>query len=321
MGTQESDAACVELTADIGVFLVMGSLLGEQVLCYTEINETAVLLAGARTESLARRANAPYVTLSGDVDERAAEFVAEMEALGVLEGEVIGVQGSVDVSETNFNAVVDAFRNAGYDVEEGLLGDNDDDLVETARQQDLVYERFVEAGVTTTVSTTGVPLAMVNAVNAGYQSDQWLLYTTMSGRALRDAGVDPMYLDGAYGLATTLTGTTSLPDMANDPLVRDCVDDLVARTGHEVYFDLDAETNDLPTALAACAGALILEQALWNAGPDLTNESFQAGVEAIGDIDVPGFFGVDFGPGDLGGAEQYFPVRFDGPTATWSLLD
>ena len=45
-----------------------------------------------------------------------------------------------------------------------------------------------------------------------------------------------------------------------------------------------------------------LEAGLTNAGPDLTNQSLQAGHEAIGPIDLPGHFDATIGPDDYGAA-------------------
>ena len=321
VGTDEADATCVELTEDKEIFVVIGQSLGEGIFCYIELHETAAVMAGTMVESRLERAKAPYATTSGSAADRQARFVAEMERLGLLEDAVIGVTGSVDVSEDNFRAVVKAFNDAGYDVVEGLIGDNDDDLVETARQQEVIYERMIEAGVNVTVSTTGVPLAMANAVDAGYETDQWLLATTMSARGLRDAGVDPMYIDGAYGMAATATGTAGYTALFDDPLVKACVEDIEARTGREIPRTDDVEINDFGATISACAIAEILERALLNAGPNLTNDTFQAGLEAIGPIDLPGRTDSRLEPGHMGASDGLITVRFDGAAGVWEAVE
>ncbi|MDH5238926.1 MAG: hypothetical protein OEW85_15050, partial [Acidimicrobiia bacterium] len=212
VGSVEQEAACIELTEDVGVFVLVGATIGDSVLCYTEQHETAVVVAGARSEDRERRARAPYATLTGASAERARAFVEEMEALGVLDGATVGVVGSADVDEATYRTVFDAFVDAGYDPVPGLIGANQDDLVESANEQDVIYERMETEGVNVTVETTGVPLSMANAVETGYQTDQWLFYAIMSGTALRDAGVDLAYLDGAYGVANSLVGTSAQPD-------------------------------------------------------------------------------------------------------------
>ena len=321
VGTDEADAACVELTEDEQVFVVVGSTLGESIFCFIELHETAAVMAGSMFQYRLDRARAPYVTTGGDIADRMDTFVAEMEAVGVLEGATVGIVGSVDVSEDNYREAVRAFTDAGYEVVEGLLGDNDEDLTETARQQDVIFERMTEAGVTVTVDTTGVPLSIANAVSAGYQTDQWLLTTTMSGRGLRDAGVDTMFLDGAYGVAATTVGTTGYEATFDDPLVKECVEDIEARTGRTIPRTDDAEINDFSTVISSCAIADILEQGLLNAGPNLTNETFLAGLEAIGPIELPGRTDSRIEPGHMGASDGLTTVRFDGAEGTWSPVE
>lgn len=321
VGVTEQEAACIALTEDAEIFVLTGATIGDSILCYTEQHETAAVVAGARSEERVERARAPYVTVTGSSAERARAFVAEMEALGILDGATIGVTGAVDVDEATYHTVFDAFVDAGYDPVPGLIGGNQDDLAESANEQAVIYQRMVAEGVDVTVDTTGVPLVMANAIDAGYESEQWLLYALMSGTGLRDANVDLDYIDGAYAVANSLVGTVAQPDLRDDPTVDACLDDLDARTGREVVLDLDAPVNDLSSYLAACSMAAILEQGLRNAGPDLTNESFQAGLEAIGEIDLPGYENSFLGPGHLGATDHLHLVQFDAANGVWELVD
>ena len=320
VGTTEADAACVELTEDHEVFVVVGATLGDGVLCYTELHETAAVVVGGMTEERKARARAPYATVSNETAERSEAFVAAMDELGLLEGKTIGVTGSIDVSEDAYDFTMDALRDAGYDPIGGLTGDNNDDLGASARDAELVYERFRTSGVDVTVSTTGVPLAMANAISAGYETDQWLLLTSMTARGLRAEGVDPFYIDGAYSVNLTPIGTTAQPAMADDPIVSACVDDMEARTGRELPYELDVEISNIGSALAACSFASILEAALINAGPDLTNDTFQAGLEAIGPIDLAGYPNGFLGPGDLSASSTFGTTRFDAAAGVWEPI-
>ncbi|MCH7790022.1 MAG: hypothetical protein IH940_11365, partial [Acidobacteria bacterium] len=228
----------------------------------------------------------------------------------------------ISVSENPFRqARSRALRDLGFDPIEGLTGDNDADLLQSANEADIVYERFRSAGVTVAVSTTGVPLEMANAIAANYTTDQWGLRTSMSGTALSDAGVEAAYIDGAISVAETPVGTALQPSMADDPMVAACVDDVEQRTGRSFSYDLDVEVNDIGAALAACSIATVLERALTDAGPDLTNETFGSALEGIGDIDLPGRSGAHFGPGDLSGGGEFTTIRFDAATELWNPVD
>lgn len=320
VGPDGADAACLELTQDHEVFLVVGATLNEQILCITELNETAAIVASGLNEERLGRAKAPYATVLGSQESRSAGFVAAMEEAGLLEGK-IGVMGFVDVSESAYRAVVGALRDAGYDPVEGLIGGNAEDLAATAREQARIYERMKDEGVEITISTTGVPLEIANARDAGYESDQWLLYTSMTGRGLRDEGVPTEYLDGAYAVNNSPTGTSAQPELANDPAAAACLDDLRARTDHPLPYDLEAEINNINSALLTCAMAIIIEKALTNAGPVLTNDSLQAGIEAIGDLELPGYLDASLGPGDYGAAKGLRLIRFDGETGIWHEVE
>jgi branched-chain amino acid transport system substrate-binding protein len=321
VGSTEADEACVKLTEDEQVFVVVGVALNEQILCFTDIHETAAVVAGGMNDERLGKARAPYVSLVEADAGRAARFVDIMTEAGVIEGQRIGVIGSKDVTESGFRNMVQAFRDAGYDPVEGLIGGNAEDLAESAREQGLIYQRMQDAGVTVAVSTTGVPLEIANAFDAGYEPDQWLLSTSMTGRGLTDAGVPHEYLDGALAVVNTPTGTSAQPALADDPLASACLDDLRARTDHPLPYSLDPPVNNIATALASCAIASIVEAGLTNAGPDLTNDSFQAGLEAIGSIDLPGYTDATIGPGDVGAAKGLTLVRFDGATGVWVPVD
>lgn len=321
VGSTSFDEACVELTQDEEVFVVLGQALEDQVLCLIELNATAALMVAGMADPILERSNAPYATLWAAYETQATNLVALVEAEGVLEGATIGVVGSADTGVIEYRTIVEAFLDAGYDVVEGLIGDNDTDLTETARDQALVYERMKEAGVDFTVSTTGVPLEIFNAQSENYETDQWLLTVVMSSSGLVDAGVDLDYLDGALAVVNTPIATAAQETMGDDPDVAACVDMLEADTGHDLHYELDVASNDLASGIYACALSRILEAALTAAGPELTNDSFADALASIGPIDLAGYFEASLSPDDLGAATGLRLARFDAGTGAWQLLD
>ena len=278
-------------------------------------------MVASMTDERVARARAPYATANNQTEERPQAFVAALDELGVLDGRTIGVYGSVDVSAETYEATLEALRAAGHEPVEGLTGDNNEDLASTAREAAVVYERFRTAGVDLTFEATGVPLSIRNALDAGYETEQWALVLSMSTTALQAEGLDPAVLDGAYSVNLTPVGTSLQPSMADDPLVAACVDDLEARTGRTISYELGLETNDILAAISACAVVAVLEAGLVNAGPDLTNDSLQAGLEAIGEIELPGLTGASLGPGDLSAASDFLTIRFDAGVGEWVPID
>ena len=102
-------------------------------------------------------------------------------------------------------------------------------------------------------------------------------------------------------------------------LIAACVDDVSARTGEKIPYGLGTETS-LNGVINACSMAAILEAGLLNAGPDLNHETFQAGLEAIGDIDLPGYTNAHLGPGDMDAANSLTIVGLDAGLAAWVPL-
>jgi hypothetical protein len=70
VGTAASDAACVELTEDEDVFMVIGFFLDDGVLCPLGTHQTAVI-GGAMSPERLRRAQAPWVTNEAGTDLQA----------------------------------------------------------------------------------------------------------------------------------------------------------------------------------------------------------------------------------------------------------
>lgn len=321
IGAEAADEACVALTEDEEVFLTFGAMLQDSVLCYTEVHESAVINFSGRTEEREERAEAPYVTLLATQSVLAADFVTMMEARGVFEGKTIGVLGSVDADEQAYVDLFDAFVDAGYDPVPGLIGANQDDLAASESDQALILERFTTEGVDVTVSATGLPIVLANAVQAGYQTEQWVFSSLPDGRELADGGVDPAYIASAVGATASPVGTSAQPTLDEDPAVAACLDQLDAATGRTADLALDVSPNDLSSYLFACAGAVILERALTAAGPELDYVSLQAGFESIGDFELAGFGPANLSAGSLGAIDTFSYVEFDHETGVWNFVE
>ncbi|MEM7143347.1 MAG: hypothetical protein AAF548_20190 [Actinomycetota bacterium] len=321
VGATEADQVCVELTEDEEVFLVLGRLRDDQVLCFTETYETAAFTLRGMTESRLERSAAPYVTIAGVEEERIATIIGLMDDLGVLGDATIGVTGSAGANQSNFDAALAELRNLGYDPTDALSGETGDDVSESEREAELLYERLKQAGVDTAIATTGVANEIAVARSSGFEPDQWILTTMITGRALTDGGVPWEFLDGALSATITPVGTSAQPGLVDDPDTSACIDDLVSRSGHEVFYELDVEINDIGSALLACGLARIVENALLNAGVNPTNETLQAGIEAIGELELAGYGTATLSAGDYGAVDTPRLVRFDGATGVWNPVE
>jgi hypothetical protein len=95
-GNVEADEACVRLTEDLEVFMVVGAIRLDQVLCYTDAHETAAIAISQQNQERIDKSKAPYVTVRGRTDTRSIAWVDAMVDAGVFEGETVGVLGLVD---------------------------------------------------------------------------------------------------------------------------------------------------------------------------------------------------------------------------------
>jgi hypothetical protein len=313
LGAAEEDAACVALTDDVEVFVVLGDP-ESNLACYTELNETAVIARTGMTDGLVEAAKAPFAVVQMAEDRMAVQFVDSLADAGLLDDQVVGVVGSVDVDETRYRRVVDALRQIGIAPVEALIGNNAADLAANIREAEVLAEFLGAEGVTFLVNAVGVASSLGIAADIDAAT---ALFPSINSRAMRDDGIDLAVVDDAYSVTETDVSTLDRPGMADDPAVAACIDDAEARTGEEISYALDAEVTNLYWALNGCAMAIILEQALLNAGPELTYDSLQAGLEAIGDIDLPGYTDSRLGPGDLAAGGHLTLIRFDATLGAW----
>ena len=108
------------------------------------------------------------------------------------------------------------------------------------------------------------------------------------------AGSPPEAADGVIGLG----GLT--PDEKFElPSSQECVATFEAANPEidvrPVYQVPPGEPRWIVAVLSACAEVRLFEQIATEAGVDLTNESFAAAAERLGEVDVPGTFAASLG--------------------------
>src|SRR4051812_22753237 len=86
IGTQPAEQACVKLTADDEVFVVMGFFQTDAVVCPLESHDTAVL-GGEMTPERLQRAKAPWISLEQGSDMQ-SDGVTALAEHGDLDGKV-----------------------------------------------------------------------------------------------------------------------------------------------------------------------------------------------------------------------------------------
>ncbi|MDH4145954.1 MAG: hypothetical protein OEY23_12405, partial [Acidimicrobiia bacterium] len=320
VGSTESDQLCVKLTEDLEVFMVVGAIRLDQVLCYTELHDTAAITISQQNQERIDRSNAPYVSVRGRTDTRSIAWVDAMVEAGVFEGETVGVLGLADADEELYNETVAALRAVGIDPVDGLVAAHGGDVIANTAAAEIVLEKFRSEGVTLTVHASPIADGLEIAGSNGYETT-WLQNPAIGAGSLTAGGVDLSYVDGMLSLMPTPVGTVDQPAMADDPAVAECVATIEDRTDETVDYALDAEEGNVNLAINACGAATILELALTAAGPVLTNESLATALAGLGEFSMAGFPSASLGPDDHAAADAGQLARFSATDEAWEFVD
>jgi ABC-type branched-subunit amino acid transport system substrate-binding protein len=286
-GDAEAEAACVELTEDQQVFLVTGIFLDDTPLCFTEAHDTPYLGQFGHSAERDRRSNAPFVALEmSDERQRLAGIDVFLDE-GALDGKVALYWDAPDT------AVVDEFvrpalEEAGVDVVvETTLEDFGGDQAAQDQALDTIVERIRAASPDVVLNVSGF-LPPLEA----FQRNGWLPDRVLSTSA--QALVADVLSSGGFTADTLERVTVVAPyaptkdELVDDPEVQRCVDEYNA-SGPDEPIDLDAMSGDAIDAIAnECAAFRLFVLAADAAGDDLTPDSWGAGAESLGEVDLPG---------------------------------
>ena len=305
VGTDASDAACLRLTEDEQVFVVMGFFLDEGPMCYLDTHETGVI-GGSMTDERLDRARAPWFTnVSGtDLQADAVRLFAE-------EGELDGTVGvfALAADEAFMNdTVLPILEENGVDVAESAVNDADpEDTAAANAATQTIAERFESQGVdqVLVVANAGLPWA-IGVESTDYRPQ---LFFTDSNSVLAyasdAAGNDLTVLDDAVA-ANLYGGPQNLWEL---PGMQECNDTL---TEAEVPIPepdtVGEDEGDIWVAgFTACRDVALLRALLEAAGEDLNYGSFAAGADGL-EVDL----GIDPEPATYGP-----PPSADGDLPAW----
>jgi len=286
VGTQAADAACLRLTEDEQVFVVLGFFLEDGPLCYVETHQTAVI-GGSMTPERLERAQAPWFTTEAGADLQ-ADVVAAMADAGELDG-TVGVFARPGEQAMMDDTVLPLLDELGIDVAESAVIDAPpDDTAATNAATQVIAQRFESSGVDQVllVSTAGLVWA------SGMEHEDYrpkLLFTDPNSilAFINDAGGrDLSLLDGS--VAGNLFGGTA--ETYGLPAMEDCVG--LVRDAGGVVDDPGEAAPDAPetwvSAFNACNNVALLRALLEAAGEDLNYGTLAAGVADGLEVQLPG---------------------------------
>ncbi|MBX3314202.1 MAG: ABC transporter substrate-binding protein [Actinobacteria bacterium] len=309
-----ADEACVELTEDEEVFAVVGALQDDQVLCYLEDHETAVI-GGVPNDDRFERAAAPWFTTEGSSQDSEAEGIAVMADAGELDG-TLGVFGTTQNQAQTEDGVLPQLDDLGIDVaDSGILDAPADDGTAQNQATGVVAERFRSAGVDRVLAVGSAALPLANGLaQTDYRPE--LRFTSLVAANAYAYGVNPdtSILDGSVLAAID-------NEQFGEENMQTCValvEDATGTTIPDPEGLGSSDPNPFVSASAACRNIGLFVAIATAAGPDLNYGTFQAAGEALDPIQLPGSPDpYDFGAyPDIDGNLPMYLYEWDGESFT-----
>lgn len=185
-------------------------------------------------------------------------------------------------------------------------------------QDKVAMQRFQADGVEVVLPLIGgssMIAALTFAEEQGYRP-QYI--STDYGTHTADVATGPYppeQFDGMHALTVFRVGEIAA-DMELADATTECIENYEAFTGETVEIEAP-ESGAWTNILLMCDLANIVRAGLENAGEDLTQESFVAGLEAIDGLELAGHGAVTYGPGEHGGVSEFRTVQWSADCTCW----
>ncbi len=310
VGPVTADAACLELTEDEQVFVVLNGFAGpgaENVNeCFTDIHSTN-LVGGHPSPEQLERAGAAWIAYDMSLERRGVAFVNLLQETGWLDdlGPYLLYGANPDYQPV-LDEMKTALADAGQDAPVVAVNEATGDATATVAFLEVLIERARAEGVKSFV-----------LVGEGVYSAEYVLglgdefnLLVHNGDSINSWSQDPP--PGIEGGALILTNK-AFPSR-DDPTWGRCLEiaDSVAGTEVRPPDDLVGDETNYWAAMGnACQALALFEMIAVAAGPDLTNESFTAAAESLGSIDLPGSAFASLGPGKFDARDSLTLTRWD----------
>ena len=322
VGPTSADEVCIKLTQDAEVFGVLGGFAGPGAVdvnkCFTELNDTILVGPSPRAEQ-AERAGGLWVSSDMSLDRRNAAVARLMADAGVLDdlGSMM-VIGSNEDESTLVEGMAQALRDVGVDVPLTSFVTTTGDRAATAGDVLIWIEQARTAGVSTVVLLG----------EGEFRNQEFFVeapeftYIMGNGDAISDwASIPPEGLQAGTRILTNNNGKDV--DVFDDPRFLECVDVVEEALGIEVIATSelpDGDPNYFSGTIGACRTVSLFVQIAEAAGPDLTNESWIAALDKMGDLSLPGYEFVSLNSGKVDARDQLVLVEFHQDTLTFEPI-
>ena len=279
--TDAPEAACVTLTEDEDVFMIVGFLQDDDVLCPLETHQTAVVGGSMSPERLAR-AEAPWYTYEAGTD-LASDVVRTMAEDGELDGTVAVFAGAPQTAQVN-DLILPLLEELGVDVVDVALAaeqTGEVDLAAAQAETAIIAERFEAAGVDQVIVVGAAGLGWATGVQPlDYRPELRLTDPASIQAYVTDAaGNDLSVLDGA--IAGNLYGPAQA--IWELPQMQECIA-MVEAAGVPVPEPASIEPGTGSRYVAgttACIAMTLVQALLDAAGEELNYGSLEAAVNDL----------------------------------------
>ena len=317
-----ADTACTQLTQDDKVFVTVGFFLNDNVLCYVNTNQTAVI-GGTMTAARLAQAKAPWY--STDPAERYEVSVAkDLAKAGKLDGKVAVVATAADRNLMS-DEIVPALEAAGVKpVSTAVIDVPTNDPTATKAQAATISERFKTAGATQVlvVGQAGGGTYLSGLASTDYRPQ--LAFTNLNSaqtygaikgsdltvlkNAVTGGGYGP--LDAEWALGGPTAACFAVQRKAG----------LVINKPSTVPA---GSPNQIAASGQACTQMALLTAILQKAGPTLNYGTFAAAGNSLGKIVLPGSPDPwDFGATpNIDGNPKVYLYQWDPTTAQFTIAN
>lgn len=304
LGSTEAEAACLELTEDVETFAIIGGFLGPAEVangCIVGPQDT-ILIGGRQSPERLAQAEAPWFETGANRARRLELLMTLLEAEGMLEGRNVALIGGIQAAE-EYEQARDVLRDFGVEpVLEALNEAPDGDVP----AMDAVWGTLSES-----VRVSGADVAFIvgstsgnirGLRNNGIDIDIWAL--DADGLGNLGESVDPVWADGAITLE-------SLGDVDawDHETVADCRRVFAERNPDiEILGPAEVEEGDdtwFTPIMSYCRWLKTFELIATEAGPDLTQDTFEEAAYRLGDFALPGQPFNSFAPGKPDASDSF----------------
>jgi hypothetical protein len=308
IGNEKQLASCIELTEDHAVFAVLGGYLGGNNLCVTKQHDTALIGRDVDATATIRQSSAPWISAAPTGERAAAGLVRLMQQHGDLAGHQVAVMGQT-IDQGLIDAAKQALVDAGVTpADVAVYEGNGSDTAALASEDRVFEQRLRSKHVDTIIDVSGyIPLN-------SFSKDGFLprVFALSNAAVTAAAAVSP---HANFPFVGTMTALSDPSRVYDDPTYTRCRRAWTAATGKTIKTPdeelKDGKSSGFGGMLDACTLLQLFVAAARAAGPNLTNDTLQHGVESLGRISLPSIGVATFRAGKLDGQNTFQLVELN----------